>query len=118
MPVYLIRVVQIMLEIFVQGACLAYVKDRPFFIPLSIAELFNREAAALPVLPSLVIGTETKYIYLPRCFEMQYFYRLLETHLKENTSLVIVTSSVTRHMMLYESSCCCCQESMLLPCSR
>lgn len=29
-----------MLENSVQGACLAYVKDVPFFIPLSVSELF------------------------------------------------------------------------------
>lgn len=66
-----------------QGACLAYVKDMLFFTSLSISELLIREAAALPVLPNLVIGTETKHIYLPACFEMQCFYRLLETHLKK-----------------------------------
>lgn len=78
-----------------QGACLAYVKDVPFFIPLSISELFIREAAALPVLPSLVIGTETEHLSLPGHFEMQHFYRLLETHLTcKNTSMVIVASSV------------------------
>lgn len=51
---------------------------RAGFVPLSISELFNREAAALPV---LVTGTGTKHVYLPGCFEMQLFYKLLETHL-------------------------------------
>lgn len=58
-----------------------YVKDMPFFIPLSISELFIMETAALPVLPRLVIGTETKHLYVADCFEMQHFYGLLETHL-------------------------------------
>lgn len=43
-----------------QDACLAYVKDLPFFIPLGIFELLIRKAAALPIVPSLVIGPQTK----------------------------------------------------------
>lgn len=47
-PVSLIAVVHLMLENFVQGACLAFVRYILFVIPLSISELFIREAAALP----------------------------------------------------------------------
>lgn len=62
MPVSLVTVVQVMLESFVQGACLAFMRDLPFVIPLSISELLIREAAALPC---LVDGTGTKHVDFP-----------------------------------------------------
>lgn len=61
-------------------------KGMPFFIPLSISELIT-ETAALPALPRLVIGTETKHLYLTDCFEMQHFYGLLETRLPTKVHL-------------------------------
>lgn len=93
LPVYFIRAIQIMLKNFVHGACLAYVRDVPFFIPLSTSELFIRGAAALPVLPSLMIGTETRCIRLPGHFGMQYFTGCLR-HTYKNTFVVIVAGSV------------------------
>lgn len=53
-PVLLVAVLQVILENIVQGACLAFVRNMLFGIPLSISEPFIREAAALP---SLVNGT-------------------------------------------------------------
>lgn len=53
----------------------------PFFIPLAVSELFVEQAAALPVLPSLVVGTETKHVHLPGYLEMQHCYTLLVTPL-------------------------------------
>lgn len=76
-----------------QGACLACVKDVLFFVPLSTSELFIRGAAALPVLPSLVTGRETRCIHLPGHFGMQYFTGCLR-HTYKNTSVVVVAGSV------------------------
>lgn len=75
-----------------QGTCLAFVRDMLFVIPLSLSELFVREAAALP---SLVNSTETKHMDLFVLFLMKDFYRLLETLTYKNTSVVIVASSST-----------------------
>lgn len=47
MLVSLIAVVQVVLENFVQGACLAFVRDVLFIIPLNLLELFIK-AVALP----------------------------------------------------------------------
>lgn len=74
--VSLIAVVQVVLENFVQGACLAFVRDYLLFvipiccnyllfvIPLNIFELFIRETVALP---GLVNGTEAKHMGLYGC---------------------------------------------------
>lgn len=78
LPVYLIGVLQIMLQNFVRGACLAFVKDVPFFTSLSISELFIREDAALPVLPIVWWLAQRQSTYT---YPMQCFYGLPETHL-------------------------------------
>lgn len=48
-----------------QGACLAFVRDMLFVIPLNIFELFIREAAARP---GLVNDTGTKHMGLSGFF--------------------------------------------------